>query len=263
MSDCHLAFCNLESPITAHTAMTPGKTMESIKSGRDYILRSPPSSAGLLKQAGFDVVGLANNHMMDFRSVGLMDTLKLLDKFKIKYCGAGADIAAAHSPVILKRNGVKVGFVSYSEIVPRLAIAGPKTPGIAGISYPTTTADVNNLLASIKAARNQGAEIVVVSLHWGKEGSSGMEAYQRRISRKLLDGGADCIIGHHPHVLRCVQTYKGKVIAYSLGNFIFSSSDRPTKLLKITFTKIPGGKWTQKYNTDNYYIRDCIPYPVK
>ncbi len=263
LSDCHLAFCNLESPITSYTTMTAGKSMESIKARRDYVLRSPVESAKLFAETGFNVVSLANNHMMDYRSQGLLDTIRLLDQYNIKYSGAGKNIHEARSPVIVTGNGVKVGFVSYSEIVPRLAAGGQDYPGIAGISYPHTDADMNSIINSIKEARRQGAEIVVVSLHWGEEGSSKLEPYQRVIAEKLIDNGADCIIGHHPHVTRSIDTYKGKVIAYSLGNFIFSSGDRPTILLKITFTRQPDGTWTQEHRADKYNIRDCIPYRVK
>lgn len=262
-SDSSFVFCNLESPLTRHNIRTAGKSAASLKARRDYILRSPPESAPYLAKMGFNVVSLANNHAMDYGDRGFLDTLEVLDRHGIAYCGGGRNANDANAPVIVVKNGIKAAFIARSEIVPLMSRAEGNYPGIAGIGYPPSQEDLNGIITAIKTARKKGAVIVVVSLHWGKEGSSAHEPYQREFAEKLLENGADCIIGHHPHVLRKIESYRGKTIAYSLGNFIFGSADRPTKMLKIRFEKNKENIWTQQMSQLDYYIKNCIPVPVK
>jgi poly-gamma-glutamate capsule biosynthesis protein CapA/YwtB (metallophosphatase superfamily) len=253
-------FCNLESPLTQHTVVTPGKSAKDLKAGKDFILRSHPETIDFLKKIGFDVVSLANNHCMDFNREGLFDTIKLLDKDCILYCGAGENQKRAEEPVIIKSGGVRIAFIAFSEYAPKCSDATENSPGIAFYNYPPGDEEIGKIQGSIKEARRQGADLVVVSLHWGKEGSNKIEKYQRAMSRQLLDSGADCIIGHHPHVLRSIESYNGKTIAYSLGNFIFeSSSDRDTVVLKVRFTKDKSGVWRQEAKQHFYFIRNGIP----
>lgn len=258
-------FCNLEAPITTYTIRTAGKCGEALAAKRDYVLRSPPGSIRYLKNAGFTVVSLANNHIMDYNARGLEDTINSLNKAKIAYCGAGEDKKRAMAPAIIEVKGVKVAFIAFSEIAPALSRATSKLPGIAAISYPPLNNDYINVCRSIKSARNRGAEIVIVSLHWGRENSTVHEEYQRVFAKKILDAGADCIIGHHPHVLRGWEMYKGRLVAYSLGNYIFASSDRNTKMLRVKFQKGILPVWSQQVEERLCVIRNCIPYdsPVK
>lgn len=254
-----IVFGNLESPLTNHSGRTKGKDPAKLKAKKDFILRSSPEAARFLKKSGFTVMGLANNHIMDFNETGLRDTLASLNKAGISHCGAGLNLKQAEAPVIVKAGGAKAAFIAYSEIKPLYSVAGPDYPGIAGINYPPSDYDLDNIKGSIKKAKKAGANIVVVSLHWGKERSTDMEEYQERFARKIIDAGADCIIGHHPHVLRRVDTYKGKTIAYSLGNYIFPSADRDTVILKIKFRLQKNGTWKQEYKEKKLYIKNGIP----
>ncbi|MCD4784745.1 MAG: CapA family protein [Candidatus Eremiobacteraeota bacterium] len=258
LGDSDVIFGNLESPITTHPVRTSGKKKKDIKEKKDYVFKSDPATVNRLVYLGFNVFALANNHMMDYCEKGLNDTIYLLNRHKIKHCGAGKNISIAQTPVIIKKRNVKIAFIAYSEIVPVKSIATANYPGIAGISYPPTSYDFNNIKRSIISARKKGADIVIVSLHWGKEKSSKMEEYQVKFTRKILDSGADCIIGHHPHILRSIETYKGKIIAYSLGNFIFGTYG-PTIVLKIKFKRDKNGNWKQSCSRKKMYVRNGVP----
>lgn len=236
VQDCDAVFGNLECTLTNHPTPLQSKSRATVLAGptkaapksRDYLLKAPPDTAPFLKEAGFSILSLANNHSMDYGPTGLQDTMAALDEAGIDYCGAGPDLAKARAPRILG----SVAYIAYSEIAPLGSKATLTSPGIAWIPYPPSRSDV---VGSIKNARKAGAEIVIVSLHWGLESSSVVEPYQRVFARHLIDSGADAVIGHHPHVLRAVETYKGKTIAYSLGNYLFSKGTTRTLLLKLTF----------------------------
>jgi poly-gamma-glutamate synthesis protein (capsule biosynthesis protein) len=256
-----LVFGNLETPITTYSQLTAGKSSKAIKDGKDYAFKANPSSAKMLNAIGISVVGLANNHMMDYTDRGLLDTIKYLNKAGVAYCGAGENKAEAEAPVIVvsKKSGIKTAFIAYSEIAPLMSDATSKTPGIAYINYPSAKEDLDKMGKSIALAKKKGADIIVVTLHWGKEKSTVFESYQKELSKKLFEAGADCIIGHHPHVLRSIEKTGGKTIAYSLGNFIFDSYDRKTIVLNITFKKNGSGQWVQTVKTRPMYIMNGIP----
>lgn len=238
--DCDATFGNLECALTDHPTPLASKSRAAVLAGpsqqapkaRDYLLKAPPAYAPLLKEAGFTILSLANNHSMDYGAAGLADTLSALDGAGLEYCGAGPDLGKARAPRFLDLNGSRVAFIAYSEIAPLGSKATATSPGIAWIAYPPSRSEV---VGSIKNARKAGADIVIVSLHWGKESSTEVEPYQRPFARHLIDSGADAVIGHHPHVLRAVETYRGKTIAYSLGNYLFSKGTSRTLLLKLTF----------------------------
>lgn len=238
--DCDAAFGNLECALTDHPTPLASKAGAAVLAGptqvapkaRDYLLKAPPAYAPLLKEAGFSILSLANNHSMDYGPSGLHDTLAALDEAGLDYCGAGPDLGKARAPRFLELNGTRVAFVAYSEIAPLGSKATATAPGIAWIAYPPGRSEV---VGSIRNAREAGADLVIVSLHWGKENSTEVEPYQRIFARHLIDSGADAIIGHHPHVLRAVESYRGKTIAYSLGNYLFSKGTSRTLLLKLTF----------------------------
>lgn len=255
----HIVFCNLESPITSNDVPTSGKCPKAIEAKKDYLLRSRPDMITPFSKIGFDVVSMANNHTMDYKAAGLKETIKLLKKHEIAYCGAGNNIDEAEAPVIIERAGIKTAFIAYSEFKPINSAASPYSPGIAGINYPPCESDYDRIERSINAAKEMEAEIIIVSLHWGLESSSQVEEYQRTAARRILDLGADCIIGHHPHVLRDIETYNGKTIAYSLGNYIFYSANPDTIILRIKFTKNSKGRWKQKIEKEKMTIVDCIP----
>lgn len=216
LQDADLTFGNLETPLSDRGTPTPGKSRESLANGTNYIFRAPPSAARGLAAAGFDIVSLANNHAMDYGPVALQDTLQALAEQGVEQVGAGHDLDSAFSPVFLERGGQRVAFFGISDILPAYSTAGKSSPGIAPARGP---AFERELPARIAAAKRE-ADWVVVSVHWGKESYTGATPKQKRLGRRLVDWGADVVIGHHTHVLGPTEEYRGGVIHYSLGNFV-------------------------------------------
>ncbi|MBI5969851.1 MAG: CapA family protein [Deltaproteobacteria bacterium] len=181
---------------------------------------APLSMAKTLKDAGFTVMGLANNHAMDYGGGALAKTKIALDAKGIKSFGAGADIDAARTPAIVEIKGVKFAFLGYGIGHSSDIYAAAKRPGVAPVNSPIIAKDV-------KAARAK-ADVVIVSLHWGAEYENTPTDKQRETAHKIIDAGADLLIGHHPHVMQGIEIYKDKIIAYSLGNFLFDQKGKGT-----------------------------------
>ncbi|MDF2936137.1 MAG: CapA family protein [Paenibacillaceae bacterium] len=200
---------NLETPIT-----TRGDQQQ-----KQYTYRSSPDALPSFKAAGFDVVNLANNHILDYGQDGLLDTLKALDAAKILHTGAGKNLEEAYRPVIVEKNGMKVAFLGFSHKV-------PDNSWKAGANHPGTTQlyDPKQAVKTIKETREK-ADLVVVMAHWGDEKAEKPLEEHRKMARSFIDAGADLIIGTHPHVLQGLENYQGKWIAYSLGNFLFTTND--------------------------------------
>ncbi|GAM10929.1 capsule biosynthesis protein CapA [Geobacter sp. OR-1] len=203
----HIAIGNLEAPIT-------GRGNEYID--KRFRFRAPPETAKSLRDAGFLVLTLANNHILDYGAQGLADTVLHLKANGIKHTGAGENLATARAPAIVETRGKRIAFLAYSLTFPKEFFAGPARQGTA----PGYAASVSN---DIKAARQQ-ADHVVVSFHWGRELAATPKPYQVRAARLAIDSGADIVLGHHPHVLQGVERYRNGVIFYSLGNFAFGSA---------------------------------------
>ncbi|MDB5054156.1 MAG: hypothetical protein JWM44_2206 [Bacilli bacterium] len=220
-----LTIANLETPVTDR----------GTEQKKEYIYRSSPLALPALAAAGVDLVNLANNHVMDYGEQGLLDTMEYLDRTGIKHIGAGHDANEAFQPVIIEKKGIKIAFLSFSHIV-------PDNSWKAGVNHPGV-ADTYNYTLPVKAieiARTQ-ADLVVVVTHWGVERNDKPEAYQTDLAHRYIDAGADLVVGGHPHVLQGMESYKGKWIAYSLGNFIFTTNNVPetldTMILNASCTK--------------------------
>ncbi len=202
-----IVFGNLEGPLT-HRG-TP-------EQDKKFVFRSPPAKvSAALKNAGFNVVSLANNHTLDYGAEGLAQTLEALDSVGIQYAGAGSDLKAARRPVIFEVDNQRVAILAYSVTLPENFYAGKNRPG-------TAFAHEEHVRDDVLAARLQ-ADIVLVSFHWGQEGKTDLRDYQTRLGRLAIDSGASAVIGHHPHILQGIERYKDGIILYSLGNFTFGS----------------------------------------
>ncbi|MBU4386590.1 MAG: CapA family protein, partial [Actinobacteria bacterium] len=162
-----------------------------------------------------DVVSQANNHARDYGATSLVDALGYLDDYGIAHCGAGADYEGAHVPAYLDANGLRIAFLAYDEIGYLGWYAEPGYPGVADAT------DTGKLAADIKAAK-QDADLVVVSFHWGTEKKYTPDSDQTSFAHLAVDCGADLVLGHHPHVVQGFEFYNGKLIANSLGNFVFN-----------------------------------------
>lgn len=197
-------FGNFESTLTNYPHSSKG-----VGGGLIVPFRTPPSYTQILKEAGFDIMSVANNHSYDFYAQGFRDTIQNLEKSGIKAVGKKSQILIAHY------QGVSIAWI--------------------GFSYLDYHNSINNL-AKAKALvqkASKRADIVVISVHAGAEGTDAMrvrnktEVFARenrgnlvKFSHTLIDNGADLILGHSPHVPRAIELYKGKFIAYSLGNFL-------------------------------------------
>lgn len=182
-------------------------------SDNPYNFLAVPDAAKTLKGSGFTVLNLANNHAMDFGSSPILQTRELLKKEGIEAFGAGKDLKEARKPAIVEVNGLRFAFLGYSIIFYPQARAGKNNAGVSPIRLAHIKKD-------IQAVRSK-ADFVIVSFHWGEEYHDLPNQKQRDIAHQTIDWGADMILGHHPHVLQGIELYKDKVIAYSLGNFIF------------------------------------------
>ncbi|UJF31631.1 CapA family protein [Paenibacillus hexagrammi] len=199
---------NLETPVT-----TRG-TAQS----KEYVYRSSPDALPELKAAGVDLVNLANNHIMDYGQDGLFDTMEVLDKLDIKRVGAGKNTQEAYEPVIVEKQGIKIAFLGFSRVVPDASWkAGADHAGVA---------ETYSYLMPVEAVQKakQQADLVVVLAHWGTEREDNPDKNQKELAHRYIDAGADLIVGGHPHVLQGFENYKGKWIAYSMGNFIFTTN---------------------------------------
>ncbi len=201
-----VVFGNLEGPIT------PGPVIE-----HGTFFRADPGVEQALKWAGFNVLSLANNHVPNFGTRGVLDTMRYLDRAQIAHAGAGKDATQAAQPVFLEKNGIRLAFLAYNDddVVPRSYAAAPGHPG-------TNFMNVDTLPADIRSAR-AAADLVIVSMHSGTEYSA-PNSRQISFAHAAIDGGADLVIGHHPHVVQYVERYRDKYIFYSLGNFVFDQT---------------------------------------
>ncbi len=182
---------------------------------KSYIFNTAPENLRLLEYLGLDLALLGNNHAMDMGSEGLSRTVRYLRRAGIASVGAGDDYDAASSPFYFERRGVRFAVVSFSAIGETDIFSSRRRPGVAGVNQRA-------VLSRVREARRE-ADHVIVSFHWGTEYYAHASASQRSLARNLINAGATAIIGHHPHVPQGVEMYRGGVIAYSIGNFLFGS----------------------------------------
>jgi poly-gamma-glutamate synthesis protein (capsule biosynthesis protein) len=208
LAGADLTFGNLETPITPGSEI-PAFTM---------LFRSNPGTELALKDAGFSIVSLANNHTLNFGAVGLKDTFKYLTQAGIKYVGAGLNFQAANQPVFLESQGIKFAFLAFNDadVVPDSYEASDSRSGTAFMRS-------DKMIQAVKSVRPQ-ADVVIVSMHSGTEYVAESNDSQVQFARAAIDAGADLVLGHHPHVVQTMEQYKGKYIFYSLGNFVFDQS---------------------------------------
>ena len=247
------AICNLECPISSHGSRTPLKLTETGRAmHNEYFFRAPSVQARHLADAGFDAATLANNHVMDYGGEALLETLKLLDEAGVAHTGAGADRPAARRPLLFTVRGQSVAVLSYVDAgtLPGIEhfaasdeIAGTVFVAGDGAGKPDE-ASVRMLHSDIGAARKR-ADLVIVIFHWGTEGADDPDALQRSLAHLAIDAGASAVIGHHPHRLQGVEVYRGRPIAYSLGNFAFPTSWESNHFSAALELCVQDGEWTQ------------------
>ena len=225
-----VTFGNCESVYSEQGARNPAARGE---------IRAHPRNADALRGAGFDAVTFANNHHLDSGYDAFYRTLEVLGSLEIAVCGAGADLAEARRPAIIERGGTRIAFLGYSSILFPGYEAGHGKPGCVPLraythyhqieteqpgSQPEIRTfvhdeDLSALVADVRRAKDD-ADVVIVSPHWGVHFSPIVIAdYETEAARAAIDAGADLVLGHHQHILKAVQVYRGKVIFHGLGNF--------------------------------------------
>ena len=216
-----------------------------------YTFCADPSRVGYWEQLGVDVVGLANNHAYDYGEDAFLDTLDLLSSNDIKYVGAGTDLSEAMAPVYFTVADYTVALVaadrSQKGSEPRAQAAGQDTPGVLFCFE-------DELFLTAVAHAHQTADFVIAIPHWGTEESTVLEPEQIALGHKLIDAGADAVVGSHPHILQGVEYYQGKLIAYSLGNFWFNYLTTPTAILNIEITEEAGAEAGEKIRVPRFRI---------
>lgn len=172
---------------------------------------SDPMIMDGLISSGFNILNIASNHMMDYGKSVLTSTIDILDENKIKHIGAGITLAEARKPAMLKQGDVNVAFLGYQMI--------DEETNATDSSAGTAPFDELIVIEDVKKARSI-ADIVIVSVHDGKEFVYYPEPLHQAKCRKIIDAGADIILGHHPHFIQGVEQYNKGLIFYSLGSFI-------------------------------------------
>lgn len=185
---------------------------------------APAEAVKGLVKAGIDIVGLANNHSTNFGTEVFTDTLKSLTKSGIRYCGGGKDLAEAEKAAVIEKNGLKWAFLDYNSIIGAQK-AGQNTPGTAEFALKPwaeedSEEDARKIEEAVKKAK-ENADVVIVEFHWGVEYETKQIPSQENLAHRVIDAGADLVVGTHPHAVQGSEVYKGKYITYSLGNFIF------------------------------------------
>ncbi len=194
---------------------------------------APPEHLGALARAGFDAVSLAGNHIADRGPRGIADTIETLDALRIAHTGAGANLAEARRPAYLSAAGRTIALLSYNCVGPEASWAREDQAGSAyiyvwpagdGPVAPATPLDrpdpasLEHMAADVQAAR-QRADLVVVALHKGiVHTRARLAPYERPVAHAVVDAGADIVIGHHAHIVRGIELYRGKPIFHGLGN---------------------------------------------
>jgi hypothetical protein len=217
-----VAFGNLECAVSTRGAPVP----------KQYNFRGHPSALRTMATyAGFDVLNLANNHTGDYGTQALLDTVANVRRFGIKAVGAGGSLASAAQPRVIERLGLRIAFVGFSNILPAEFYAGPTRAG-------TQPATPELIAAGVRAARKR-ADVVIATFHWGVERSPTPDGRQRAFASTALAAGADAVIGAHPHVLQPIERPGAKrLVAYSLGNFVFGASSPATARTGILRLKL-------------------------
>lgn len=233
-----IMFANLEGPVSDR-----GYNVGSI-----YSFRFDPAVMGVLKDAGLDVLSMANNHIGDWTRDALEDTLHHGKRAGLQMVGGGMTYEEAIQPKIITTNGIKVGYLAFSDFGPDSIIAKKDIAqaGVLSASDPDMAKIISDASAQV--------DILVVSFHFGEEYQTLSNNRQKRLARAAVDAGADIVAGHHPHVAEETEVYKDKIIAYSLGNFIFDQnfSVETMRGLKLDVTVTKEG--VKSYATSTIYL---------
>jgi poly-gamma-glutamate synthesis protein (capsule biosynthesis protein) len=187
-----LTIVNLEGTLTNSTLMAE----------KQYRFKGTAAYTEVLKQGSIETVNLANNHMFDYLDQGYWDTVSALSEANVGYFGF-------EHKYITEVKGIKIGMLGFT-------------------GWDAGRQKKEDIKKAVDSLKSQGANIVIASFHWGDERKYTPNQTQKELSRYCIDIGVDLVLGHHPHVIQGIETYKGKSIVYSLGNFCFGGNKNPS-----------------------------------
>lgn len=224
---------------------------------KPYTFRAEPRVLPVLKRH-FDAMSLANNHSGDFGKAAFAEQLDLMRKAGLPYFGGGVDATEAHAPLIMERNGLRIALLGYVEFKPRAFEADAHRPGVAW------SGEDDQVIEDIVAARTiHRADIVIPYMHWGWEEEAQPSPRLREFARRMIDAGADMVVGGHPHVTQGADVYKGKPIIYSLGNFLFNGFDTDATTTGWVLSLRLGREGVRDWRTHVARLdADGVPHPV-
>ena len=226
-----LAMVNLETPVMR-------KPPKESKYGTRMRFVAPPKRVKTLPKNGITAVTLANNHYWDMHKAGVLETPTILAELGITAVGATRHEDPLFRVETVTVRGWKIGFVAAAAVCnTEWATKHPKLP------YAEPPDFARQVEPVIRAARKDH-DLVIATFHWGEEYEDAPAGWQVRAARRMIDAGADAVIGHHPHVLQGIERYKHGVIAYSLGNFLFDNTyttRRWSGVLRLRFERPKAG----------------------
>lgn len=259
LSAADLAVVNLETPLSTR----------GVPATKTYVFRGPPALADDLAEAGVDIVNLANNHTLDYGVTAMLDTLDHSRSAGLATVGAGTDATDAYAPAIVDADAGDVAVIGLTRVLHTRTWEDGRTITVPLEEWQATATrpglasayDEPAAVAAIQRA-TAVADHVVVVIHWGTERADCPDTDQRHLARLLTDAGADVIVGHHPHVLQGVQALDGRLVAYSLGNFVWYHNRAPSRFTGILEVELPLLDQPQWSFVPAEIGLDGSPYPV-
>lgn len=258
-----ILFANLECAYTDDPRQVPSAHVA---------VSAPAYNLDVYADAGFDVMSLANNHILDVGYDAMLETRSRLRARGIKTCGVGDCLADAREPAVVESDGLSVAFLAYASIFPMGYEARSNMPGLApmraynvwrepfstvhapGMRPIVTTVpdqtDLACLTEDIRGARDR-ADVVVVSFHWGDQTCPfHLTDHEMRTARHCIDQGANMVVGHHHHAVRGMEWYKGRPIMYGLGHFVFDYRMEWSEKEAQLFSESEIGRYFKKIQYD-------------
>jgi poly-gamma-glutamate synthesis protein (capsule biosynthesis protein) len=203
---------NLECAITAHRA--PWN-----KTSKVFHFRARQEAVTVLRAANVRCVSLANNHTLDYQETGLLETLSALEAAGIQYAGAGPDLDAARAIAVIDVGGARLGVAAFTDNEPPFA-AGPTRPGTSYLDIGGDPQAGQRVARAAATARDAGADLVVLSLHWGPNMVASPPPRFRDFARAAIDSSVDLVYGHSAHVFQGIEVHRQRPILYDTGDFL-------------------------------------------
>lgn len=203
---------------TLEAAIGTGLPYDPVKmNGRQNIVYARNEDFFRVKEMGFDVVSLANNHVWDLGEEGLRNTIKILKENDIQYCGAGMDIEEASQPAVIEKDGLRVAILAYcmygNPYLGYVELAGSNKAGVNPL-------DIEKVIVDIKNAKQKYDKVIVLP-HWGREYRFEPLPECVQMAKRMVEAGADAVFGSHTHQMQPLIKYKKKPVCFSMGNFLF------------------------------------------